>query len=51
MKYEVTLYYRYKDVLIVEADSEEEAERMAMSNAEEQFDCCLDSEIIKLTKE
>ena len=51
MRYEVTLYYRYKDTQVVEADSREEAEIIAMSNAQEEYDCCLDSEVLLLTEE
>lgn len=48
MKYEVTLYYRYKDVQMVEADSEDEALKIAESNAEEVFDCYLDAEVLEI---
>ena len=47
-QYEVTLYYRYKDVQTVEADSVEEAMNIAENNASEEYECYLDGEAVKL---
>lgn len=46
--YQVTLYYRYKDVQEIEADSKEEALEIAEANAAEEYECYLDHETIKL---
>ena len=46
--YEVTLYYRYKDVQTVEADSIEEARTIAEANAQEEYETYLDAEVIKI---
>lgn len=50
-KYKVTLHYRYTDIQEVEADSREEAVDIAEGNADEQYDCYLDNEVIELEED
>lgn len=47
-KFKVTLIFKYKDVVEVEAENEEEAEELAMDKSNEQFWCHEDTIIEEL---
>ena len=43
--YRVKLTFKYSDVVHVEADSAKEAERKALEECQEEYECFYDSEI------
>lgn len=44
-KYKVKLIFKYSDVVHVEAESEEEAIRVATDECDEQYECFYDAEV------
>lgn len=47
-EYNVTLYYRYKDVQKVEAESKEDAIKIAEANADEKYDSYVDGDAVEI---
>ena len=45
MKYKVKLTFKYSDIVHVEAEDESEAEKLALQDCSEQYECHYDTEI------
>ena len=46
MKYKIELKFIYSDVVHVEADNEKEAERLALEQCDEKYECYYDASIV-----
>jgi len=52
MRYKVKLIFQYSDIIHVEADSKEEAIKVALnSKFEEEYECFYDAEVNEITTE
>ena len=45
MKYRVKLTFKYSDIVHVTADNQKDAERKALEECQEEYECFYDSEI------